>query len=84
MTSQLRNMNGPLSYYRTTRIRFEEEQGKCHYSLECIDRSEFSVCSCTITRSSARRTACVAYLGRQRPISDARGAIEDERDDSDI
>jgi len=26
VASQLRNMNGPLSYYRTTRIRFEKEQ----------------------------------------------------------
>ncbi|KAH9988416.1 Alpha/Beta hydrolase protein [Russula vinacea] len=26
VASQLRNMNGPLSYYRTTKIRFEEEQ----------------------------------------------------------
>lgn len=23
-------MNGPLSYYRTTKIRFEEEKGRCH------------------------------------------------------
>jgi len=26
VTSQLRDMNGPLSYYRTTKIRFKEEQ----------------------------------------------------------
>ncbi|KAI0252063.1 alpha/beta-hydrolase [Lactifluus subvellereus] len=26
VASQMRNMNGPLSYYRTTKIRFEEEQ----------------------------------------------------------
>ncbi|KAF8494225.1 Alpha/Beta hydrolase protein [Russula emetica] len=32
VTSQLRDMNGPLSYYRTTKIRFEEEQGRCHNS----------------------------------------------------
>jgi pimeloyl-ACP methyl ester carboxylesterase len=29
VASQLRNMNGPLSYYRTTKIRFEEEKGQC-------------------------------------------------------
>ena len=32
MASQLRDMNGPLSYYRTTKIRFEEEKGRCHIS----------------------------------------------------
>jgi len=27
VSSQMRDMNGPLSYYRTTKVRFEEEQG---------------------------------------------------------
>jgi len=26
-------MNGPLSYYRTTTIRFEEEQGQYHFCI---------------------------------------------------
>jgi hypothetical protein len=33
VASQLRDMNGPLSYYRTTKIRFEEEQGKWHFCM---------------------------------------------------
>jgi hypothetical protein len=43
VASQLRDMNGPLSYYRTTKVRFEEERGSYfHISTPCMFHGQLS------------------------------------------
>lgn len=91
MASQLRNMNGPLSYYRTTKIRFEEEQGQYHFCIGyCIRLSVSGIAeivlfvTCRIARSSACHIAGAAHMGRERSdVDDGDVTGEDERDNTE-